>query len=270
MKDLEMLEIVDSHAHIFTQDMPLNDQPRHSPTYDFTLEDYLSQLDQNQVSYGVIAAASPWSDYNDYIIESVRQNPRLRGTVIVKPSIEKYILEFMQRDGIVGIRLPFIGLNKKPDLTTFEYRRLLKRLVNLDMHVHLHVEGPYLTQLLPLLENSGVKIVIDHLGRLSDLKGDNKQAFDCIVNSIRKGRTWVKASGAFRLGDSCEEVLHALLDSVGSDRLVWASDSPFVGEESKMTYPETLSWFYDRLPDADSRRKVFSENALSLYGFTNG
>ena len=85
--------IVDSHAHIFTRDMPLNDRPRHRPSYDFTLQDYIATLDAHGVRYGVIAAASPWSDYNDYTIESVRGNPRLRGTVIVRPGVEKYILE---------------------------------------------------------------------------------------------------------------------------------------------------------------------------------
>lgn len=269
MDGLESIQIVDAHAHIFTQDMPLNDQPRHSPEYDFTVENYLAQLDQHQVSYGVIAAASPWSDYNDYIIDSVKNNPRLRGTVIVKPSVEKYILQFMKDDGIVGVRLPFIGLQEKPDLTSFEYRRLLRRIADLDMHVHLHVEGSYLPELLPLLEASGVKIVIDHLGRLNSLQGENKQAFQAIVASVQKGRTWVKASGAYRIGDGAADVLTALLDSVGNDRLLWASDCPFVGEESEITYQETIDWFLQRLLDEESRRKVFSENAMSLYGFTN-
>ncbi len=88
------------------------------PAYDFTVEDYIATLDRHGVRYGVIAAASPWSDYNDYTIDSVRSNPRLRGTVIVKPSVERYILELMKKDGIVGVRLPFIGLPKSsgPDV----------------------------------------------------------------------------------------------------------------------------------------------------------
>jgi predicted TIM-barrel fold metal-dependent hydrolase len=77
--------VVDSHAHLFTNAMPLNDRPRHRPAYEFTLRDYLATLDAHDVAYGVIAAASPWSDYNDYTIESVSGNPRLRGTVIVSP-----------------------------------------------------------------------------------------------------------------------------------------------------------------------------------------
>ncbi len=43
--------LVDTHAHIFTRDMPLNDQPRHRPSYDFTREDYLAMLDKHGVRY---------------------------------------------------------------------------------------------------------------------------------------------------------------------------------------------------------------------------
>src|SRR5690606_16629206 len=95
----------------------------------------------------------------------VRNEPRLRGTVILRPDVEKYIMEMMKADGIVGVRLPFIGLDTPPDLGSFEYRRLLRRIADLDWHVHLHVEGRRLPALLPQLENSGVKIVVDHLGR---------------------------------------------------------------------------------------------------------
>ena len=46
--------------------------------------------------------------------------------------MERSALEAMSRDGFVGIRLPFIGLPKLPDITTFEYRALFCRLADLD------------------------------------------------------------------------------------------------------------------------------------------
>jgi len=259
--------IVDAHAHIFTRDMPLNDQPRHRPTYDFTVEDYIATLDAHGVRYGVIAAASPWSDYNDYTIESVRRNPRLRGTVIVRPDVEKYILEMMQRDGIVGVRLPFIGLPQLPDLTTFEYRRLLKRIANLDWHVHLHIEAERLPVVLPLLQASGVKVVIDHLGRLTRDDCPDSTAFRAMVAAVTAGRTWIKASGPHRIGEGAADVLRLLVQEVGDERLVWASDCPFVGEESRMSYARTLEWLQQALPDLATQQRVMSDNAIALYGF---
>lgn len=261
--------VVDSHAHIFTRDMPLNDQPRHRPSYDFTLEDYITTLDAHGVRYGVIAAASPWSDYNDYTIESVRENPRLRGTVIVRPSVEKYILEHMKRDGIVGVRLPFIGLSQLPDLTSFEYRRLLKRIANLDWHVHVHVEGERLPQVLPPLLASGVKIVIDHLGRVAPSACPDGAGFRAMVAAVQAGRTWIKASGPHRVGPGSADVLRLLVKELGDERLVWGSDCPFVGEESRISYSQTIEWLKQTLPDPASQRRVMSENAIALYGFAN-
>ena len=45
-----------------------------------TVEQYLEILDAHGVERGVIAAASPYGDYNDYTIAAVRNQPRLRGT----------------------------------------------------------------------------------------------------------------------------------------------------------------------------------------------
>lgn len=260
--------LVDSHAHLFTREMPLNDQPRHRPAYDFTVEDYLATLDRHGVQFGVIAAASPWSDYNDYTIESVRGNPRLRGTVIVKPSVERYILEFMKRDGIVGVRLPFIGLQSLPDLTSFEYRRLLKRIADLDWYVHLHIDGKRLPEVLPLLLASGVKVVIDHLGRVTARDCPDGPAFRGMVAAVAAGHTWIKASGPHRLGkDDATSILRMLVREVGDERLIWASDCPFVGEESLITYQQTIDWLREALPDPASQQRVMSTNSLALHGF---
>ncbi|MEP7313683.1 MAG: amidohydrolase family protein [Pseudomonadota bacterium] len=258
--------VVDAHAHIFTRDMPLTDKPRHRPAYDFTLEEYLATLDAHGVQHGVIAAASPWGDYNDYTIASVRGKPRLRGTVIVRPDVELYILAQMQRDGIVGVRLPFIGLPQPPDLSSFEYRRLLKRIANLDWHVHLHVEAERLPELLPQLQAAGVKTVVDHLGRLEARDCPDGAPFRALLAAVETGSTWIKASGPHRVAGATQ-ILRLLSKELGDERLVWASDCPFVGEESRITYATTLAWLKDALPDPASQRRVLSDNALALYGF---
>src|SRR5713226_3149615 len=95
--------LVDAHVHVFTQDMPLIDDPRHAPTYSFTVEQLIATMDAHGVQFGVIAA--------------LRAQPRLRGTVILAPSVERLVLDTMSRDGVVGVRLPFIS-KELPDITT--------------------------------------------------------------------------------------------------------------------------------------------------------
>src|SRR5882724_9994723 len=210
---------IDAHVHVFTTDMPLIDNPRHAPTYSFTHDELIATMDRNGVERAVIAAASPWGDYNDYTLAAVRAHPkRLRGTAILKPTVDRFALEAMSRDGIIGVRLPFIGLPKLPDITTFDYRAFFRRLADLDWHVHPHVEGEDLPKILPTLEASGVKVVVDHLGRPEPRAG-----FKMLLRSIEKGSTWVKLTGGYRLGPQSKDYARELVRDAGPDRLVWAS-----------------------------------------------
>ena len=257
--------VVDCHVHVFRQDMPLIGNPRHKPSYSFTGEQLTETLDRHGVSLAVIAAASPWGDYNDYIIETLRRFPRLRGTVILQPTVERAILEGMKREGVVGVRLPFINMAQVPDLTTFEYRRFLRRLADLDWHVHPHIEGEKLPQILPALEAAGVKIVIDHIGRLDAKSGTASEGFRRMLASIETGRTWVKLSAAYRQDKAAADWARELVRQAGPERLVWASDCPFVGEEANVRYQDTIDWLNACVPDPATRRRITCDTPLKLY-----
>ena len=45
------------------------------------------------------------------------------------------------------------------------------------------------------------------------------------------------------------------MKQAGPDRLVWASDCPFVGEEDNVTYQQTIDWLKECVPDPAVRRK---------------
>ena len=265
MTDAWSTPVVDTHAHVFKTDMPLVGTPRHRPTYSFTGEDLCKTLDDHGIPMGVIAAASPWGDYNDYIIDCLRKHPRLRGTVILQPATDRIVLEAMKRDGIVGVRLSFLNMNPIPDVSTFEYRRFLKRLADLDMHVHPHIEGEKLPHLLPLLEACGVKIVIDHVGRPDPATGINGEGVNATLRSIEKGRTWVKLSAAYRLGPVAADVARHLVAQAGAERMLWASDCPFIGEEKSTTYQQTIDWLNGCIADPATRRKIYCDTPLRLY-----
>src|SRR5947208_2266666 len=91
---------IDAHVHVFTTDMPLIDNPRHAPTYSFSHADLIATLDANGVDRAVIAAASPWGDYNDYTWTALRAHgKRLRGTAIFSRPMERSALEAMRAEG---------------------------------------------------------------------------------------------------------------------------------------------------------------------------
>jgi predicted TIM-barrel fold metal-dependent hydrolase len=70
---------VDTHAHIWGPAMPFWSRAWKRPDYAYTVETYLDTLDASGVDFAVIAAASLFGTYNDYVIRALRQHRRLRG-----------------------------------------------------------------------------------------------------------------------------------------------------------------------------------------------
>jgi predicted TIM-barrel fold metal-dependent hydrolase len=270
--------IVDAHAHIFTKDMPLGASAWHAPDYGFTAEDYLRTLDEHGVHFGVIAGISIYGYYNDYMLEQLRKYKRLRGTVNVPPTTDRYVLERMKADGIVGVRLQLTRRKELPDLASEDYRLLLRRVADLDWHVHVVVEGQLWPTVLEKLEASGAKLVIDHFGHPDPRDAENCAGFQAVLRSVEKGRTWVKLSAGYRLtwaalgqaqrdpraDEMARKLAGKLLEHAGPERLVWGSDCPFVGHEAAVSYRDTLDDLDAWVPDAVTRRKI-SATALKLY-----
>src|SRR5262249_28741422 len=112
---------------------------------------------------------------------------------------------------------------------------------------------------------SGVKLVIDHLGRPDPRTGIASDGFKALLRSIEKGRTWVKLSAGYRLGPAAAGYARGLGRGGGPHRPVWARDCPFVGCESQVRYQETIDWLIACVPDAIARRKISGETAMKLY-----
>lgn len=258
--------LVDTHAHIWGSAMPFASKAWTRPDYAFPVEEYLATLDAHGVGYGVIAAASLFGTYNDYTIRALRRFPRLRGTAIVDPDIGFYELEHMHGDGIVGIRLQLFHVDPLPDFAGESYVRLFHRLRDLNMHVHVNVEAARLQPVLAALQPSGVKIVIDHFGWPEAELGLDCPGFLMSVEACRTGRAWVKLSSGFRRSDQDISRLfaQAYVDRVGTDRLFWGSDAPFVGCEGTVDFSDTIRQYEYWLPD-DSIRAAISRNSFDFY-----
>lgn len=269
--------IVDSHAHIFSANQP---QAAHAWTrldYGFSAEQLLAQLDAHGVHFAVISGLSISGYYNDYMIEQLRRFKRLRGTVLLPPTTERYVLNRMKDDAVVGVRLQITRRSALPDLASEDYQLFLRRIRDLDWHVHLALEGAKTPAYLALLEASGVKVVIDHFGHPEPDAGSSCAGFQAILRSAQKGRTWVKLSSAYRLyrtlsGEPAHdpkgeafggELAEILVRDVGPERLLWGSDCPFVGFESLVSYADTLAAFRRWVPDPATRRRM-SDTALKL------
>lgn len=258
--------LVDCHAHIYTRSMPASDTAWHLPPSDAPLEDYLAALDAHGVHFAVLAAASIYGDYNDYALEAVRGNKRLRTTVIVDPSIDLYAMQRMRDEGVVGLRFQFRNVSSPPDLTSFEYRRLMRRAADLGWHVHLHDEGPRLARFIDPILAAGPRLVIDHFGRPNPMETAESEEFRAVLRAVDGGRCWVKLSAPFRIApEGAASALAArLLSHAGPERLLWGSDWPFAAFEDRMDYRRTLEDYAVNVPDEVARQEI-DRTALKFY-----
>jgi predicted TIM-barrel fold metal-dependent hydrolase len=259
--------LVDCHFHVYTTDMPLVGTAWHRPPGDASAELILETMDAHGVAFGVIAAASLYGDYNDYTIRSTRRHKRLRGTVILGPEADLYTMERMKADGIVGVRMFFRHVASPPDLTSPDYRRLLRRIRDLDWHVHVLAEGHDLPWIIDGIESAGVKLVIDHFGRPDPVEGVNGEGFKAMLAAIERGRTWTKISAGYRMPspEAAREYAAALLRVAGGERLVWGSDWPFAAFEDRVSYAQVVTTLEEWVPDARMRQQISAETPLKLY-----
>jgi len=259
--------IVDSHAHVYTTDMPLSATAWHTPPADATIEQYIATLDRHGVQYAVLAAASLFDDYNEYSIEAARRHRhRLRTTAIVKPTIDPYVMRLMKDDGVVGVRFQWRNVRDLPDITTPEYRKFFRRVRDLDWHVHINQTADKLAAPMATLQAAGVKLVIDHFGH-PQKGGVNCPGFQAVMRAMDAGRTWVKLSAGYRLESAqvAQDCARALLAHAGPERLLWGSDWPFAAFEDTMRYEYAVASFKDWVPDPAARRVISGETALRLY-----
>jgi predicted TIM-barrel fold metal-dependent hydrolase len=259
--------LVDTHFHVYTRDMPITPWAWHHPPEDASAEQFIKVMDRHGIGFGVVAAASLYGQYNDYVIRSMRRHPRLRGTAYVRPETDMYTLERMKADGMVGVRLFFRRVPDPPDLSSPEYRLLLRRVRDLDWHVHTLVSGEMLPGVIRAIEDAGVKLVIDHFGKPDEALGVDCPGFKALLAAVERGRTWVKLSGGFRQGSraAAKSYADALLRVSGGERLMWGSDWPFAAFEDSMTYTQAVADLKEWVPDEATRRMIGAETPMRLY-----
>jgi predicted TIM-barrel fold metal-dependent hydrolase len=130
---------------------------------------------------------------------------------------------------------------------------------------------------LKALLESGAKIVVDHFGHPDPADPLDCAGYRAMVAGVDTGRVWIKLAAGFRMAgteaykdpgsdlDSIAEKLAAdLFARVGTDRLLWGSDAPFVGYEKRIDYDRVLASYYRWLPDPRFRAEI-DETALQLY-----
>jgi predicted TIM-barrel fold metal-dependent hydrolase len=150
---------------------------------------------------------------------------------------------------------------------------LLRDLAALDMFADVQVDGDQLIEMAPVLEPSGVRVLIDHCGRPDPTAGLSQPGFRRLLDLASSGRYFVKISGLVKCSaetypwrDSWPFV-QALLEAFTPDRCMWGSDWPFLRAPERIDYGPVLVLVERLIPDPGDRRKVLWDTPMRLFGF---
>jgi predicted TIM-barrel fold metal-dependent hydrolase len=236
------------------------------------LEQYLQVVEAYGIRHALMVG--PNSGYNldnRCLLDALARGAgRFKGIAVVPNDIGREALLELRAQGVVGVAFnatihgPAYYANTAP---------LLKTLAELGMLLSLQVERDQLVELLPLLERSEVRVMIDHCGRPGAGQGVMQPGFQALLGLARSGRVAVKLSGHQKFSAlpppfvDTRHFLDALLDAFTLDACLWASDWPFLRAPQRLDVGPLLRDIERLLPDEADRCKLFWETPRRWLGF---
>lgn len=199
-----------------------------------------------------------------------RGGGRFRGVAVVPMDADAEALTSLKAQGVVGIAVnaTYHGVDYYRDVGA-----LARRLAAAGLFLTIQVEGDQFCALAPLVEDTGVTLVVDHCGRPHPDGGLAQPGFRRLLDWGRAGRASVKLSGLQKISkqsypyEDARPYLDALIEAFGLERCVWGSDWPFLRAPERLDYGPLLT-LVDRLfPRAEDRRALLWETPRRLFGF---
>ena len=266
---------VDSHAHIYDPRRDFAEERTHTPhaSQIGTVERFLSVLDCHGLSHALVVAAEPYGTDNGAMLDGMAAaGGRLKGIALVDPSVTTRELDRLAAGGVIGIRYNLMSFG----LSQFEHPstpRLLEELKERGWFLQIHCEKDQLAAVAPMLEQSGVRLMIDHFGRPDVSRDLSQPGFQALLALGRTGRAVAKLSGPFRSSrqpppyPDVEPFIEAVVDAFTLENCVWGSDWPFVLVEERIDYGPEFACLQRWFPDEHDRERILRDNPARLFGF---
>jgi len=195
---------------------------------------------------------------------------RFKGVAVVENDVEFKELERLKAAGVVGVafNLSFHGADYYRDTAP-----LIEKLVALRLFLQIQVEQDQLLALLPLIEHSTVRLVIDHCGRPTVAQGVQHRAFQALLALGRERDAHVKLSGYYKFSRQpypyadTWPFISALVEAFTLERCVWGSDYPFLRADQRLDYGPLLALLSDIFPGEDDQNRLLWKTPACLLGF---
>lgn len=266
---------IDAHAHVFDpQRFPYRADTFYRPAGQElgTVGMLQAIMEAQGVRHALLVGPnSGYASDNRCLIDAIaRSEGRFRGIAVVEPEATTAELKVLAAQGIAGVAFNATLLGVDYYLAAED---LVRRCADLGLIVQIQVEKGQPVALLPMLERSGARIVIDHCGRPDPTGGVDQPGFQALLALGRQGRAVVKLSGYAKLSRQGYPwadgwpFVRALVDAFTLDRCVWGSDWPFLRAPERIDYGPLLTLAARLFPDPADRRKLMWETPARVFGF---
>jgi predicted TIM-barrel fold metal-dependent hydrolase len=236
-----------------------------------------AQLLQVMDAYGaqyalIVGPNSGYGRDNRCLIDAIAYSAgRCKGIAVIANDASRADLEALKAAGIVGVawNVTHYGVDYYANASG-----LLDNLAALDLFVQVQVEHDQLVPLVPMLERSDVRILIDHCGRPTPGAGLDQPGFRALLGLAATRRAFVKLSGIVKFSREpfphrdARPYIDALIDAFTLDACMWASDWPFLRAPARIDYGVLLALVLDLFPNAAQRRQVLWKTPDSLFRFS--
>ena len=235
----------------------------------------------------VIVHPSVYGTDNACTLDAIRQlAPRARGVAVIDDKTTDAQLDEMHRGGIRGIRLNLETLGvTDPSAARQRFQTATHRLSDRPWHVQLYTRMSVIQGIQDLVATSPIPVVFDHFGLAQASSGVEQPGFAALVDLVRRGKAYVKISGAYRASTKAPDYgdatpLAQALIAANAQRILWGTDWPHPpgvpasgGKATDVVAPlqiddgRLLNQLPVWAPDAAVRKTILVDNPARLYGF---
>jgi len=264
----------DAHCHIFGAhaDFPYSDNATYWPP-DAPEADLRTMHDKIGIQRAVLVQASCHGTDNSAMVDAIQKNPkRYRGVCIADDSFSDADFKYLDENGIKGVRFNFVAhLGGAPDLKIME--KVINKVIPLGWHLVIHVNAEDIIKYADFFAKFDLPIVVDHMGRVPTCKGVSQEAYQILLEFMKKENWWVKICGSERISSAGAPFYDAIpyaqgLVAVAPDRILWGTDYPHPNIKEHMPNDADL---LDLIPlitaDEKLQKKILVDNPARLYGF---
>jgi predicted TIM-barrel fold metal-dependent hydrolase len=258
----------DCHHHIYDSRFPVDPKAVLRPE-NATVPDYRLLQKRLGATRNVIVQPSTYGVDNRCLLDALRRfGSTARGVAVVNTEVSDAALMELQAAGVRGIRF---NLAQAGATTPAMIEPLAKRVADLGWHVQINASPEQILALMPVWSRLPIPLVFDHLAHASS---PAEPVFPAIAGLLRRGKYWVKLSGAYidtKVGAPTYADTGAVVRAYikeAPERLVWGTDWPHPTMKDKPDDALLFDLMAQWSPDETLRTRILVDNPAKLYGFS--